>query len=111
MNGKFGKFRGGTAGNELRADGFPGCTVNKPYNVLFIIVNREIDPVAVVFEFNIEYLGFAGFKLKIVLPAAAAAVVACDPNAVAGSGVRDAPIVNACGDIDFHHIIANDVFC
>ena len=64
MNGKFGKFRGGTAGNELRADGFPGCTVNKPYNVLFIIVNREIDPVAVVFEFNIEYIGFAGFKLK-----------------------------------------------
>ena len=59
MNGKFGKFRGGTAGNELRADGFPGCTVNKPYNVLLIIVNREIDPVAVVFEFNIEYIGFA----------------------------------------------------
>lgn len=54
MNGKFGKLRGGTAGNELRADGFPGCTVNKPYNVLLIIVNREIDPVAVVFEFNID---------------------------------------------------------
>lgn len=64
MNGKFGKLRGGTAGNELRADGFPGCTVNKPYNELLIIVNREIDPVAVVFEFNIEYIGFPASNSK-----------------------------------------------